>query len=379
MNYLLFTKVPPGTGLLLLLISSLAFSCRPNSRAVDLVQQRSFRQSALVRQDTYRLPASEQALLVSGKDIHLDFQGAVLEGFSSADQLIGTALLIKEAQRVTIENLYISGYQWGIIARGVEQLVLRNVHIDLLSRDLTRGGAAIGLERCTDFTVEDNRISRARCGIHLINSMRGALLRNEVRGFTSEGLRVFNSQTLLIRENYIHHGTGPGILLEESYRADTLLHNRLQQLGGDPVVRGVDGSGLYVGGNIPALPLGKKLSVSGTVPPSTASFPLLLNDGNPYSGSYPRLWYRQRKGREDKYLITGPPGNWRLLSASGYNGVRPRTGTTPATILAQQDTSDAGRLQLEFIGQAYRDEQGRMRPKGQPLRLDVSTTQHEEQ
>lgn len=95
------------------------------------------RESGTIRSGTYLIPgvASEAGMVITilGRDIELDFQGAVIQGASdqvSGDTLGGVGICLDQATNVTIKNLTLKGYRVGLQCKSCEGLVLENVDLE---------------------------------------------------------------------------------------------------------------------------------------------------------------------------------------------------------------------------------------------------------
>lgn len=185
-------------------------------------------QSLRVVPKTYRL--SGPPIIVRGDNITVDFDGATLVGtdpLADPDQPRDTAIIIDHGSNIRVVNAHIHRYKIGILARGTQQLALRNNDlsdnwkprlfsvveheslVDWLSfhhndkAEWLRFGAAIYLEDVTGADVRDNTAVRGMNGLLLVRTA-GAMIRDNTFSFNS--------------------GLGVGL-----YRSsdDTIIHNRL--------------------------------------------------------------------------------------------------------------------------------------------------------
>ncbi len=92
---------------------------------------------------------------------------------------------------------------------------------------------------------------------------------------------------------------------------------------------------------------------------------ILIDEWGPYNFKYPIIWLRDIQDNQYTFLLLGPQGNWKSVGGTGLKGFGPKTGTFPATIVAQKDPeSDEISLELEFIGEAITDQFGMHYKKG---------------
>ncbi len=95
----------------------------------------TLRETGLVRTGTYLIPGdsgSGAVVTVHGRNIEIDFQGAVLQGSSNgadSSQYQGTGLCIDQASKVSLKNLRIRGYRTGLLCKSCEDLVMDNVDL----------------------------------------------------------------------------------------------------------------------------------------------------------------------------------------------------------------------------------------------------------
>ncbi|RMG80385.1 MAG: hypothetical protein D6714_14765 [Bacteroidetes bacterium] len=92
---------------------------------------------------------------------------------------------------------------------------------------------------------------------------------------------------------------------------------------------------------------------------------ILVNEWGPYDFRYPVIWLRTIEDNRYVLLLLGPHGNWKCVGGRGLKSFGPKTGTFPATIIAEKlPGSDEIGLDLEFIGEAVTDQFGRQYPRG---------------
>lgn len=95
---------------------------------------------------------------------------------------------------------------------------------------------------------------------------------------------------------------------------------------------------------------------------------ILVDEWGPYDFRYPAAWLRDVDEEAFVFLLLGPEGNWALSGAEGFEQVRPKTGTFPATVIARRESGASGlSLSFKFVGQAVTDQFGRSYKKGQSV------------
>ncbi len=95
---------------------------------------------------------------------------------------------------------------------------------------------------------------------------------------------------------------------------------------------------------------------------------ILVDEWGPYDFRYPSIWLRKIEGNTYTLLLLGPQGNWKVTGAEGWTKLGPKTGTFPATIVAEKDpNADEVQLNLEFIGEALTDQFGNAYERGAPF------------
>ncbi len=95
------------------------------------------RESGTIRSGTYLIPGidSEEGVVITilGRDIELDFQGAVIQGASdqvSDGSLNGIGICLDQATNVANKNLTLKGYGNGKQCKSCEGLILEDVSLD---------------------------------------------------------------------------------------------------------------------------------------------------------------------------------------------------------------------------------------------------------
>ncbi len=99
---------------------------------------------------------------------------------------------------------------------------------------------------------------------------------------------------------------------------------------------------------------------------------ILMGEWGPYDFKSPKLGPMESllDGRR-RFEILGPPGEWRLLEASGVESVSVETGPVPGeiTVTPQSSSDTAIELQLDYVGSEVISTFGDTFPAGQPYRF----------
>ena len=183
---------------------------------------------------TYRLPASVDlktpAITIRGKDLTIDFNGAVLAGSPDAadpDGFAGIGILIDGGSNVTVKNAVIRGYKVGILARRSPGLHL--THNDLSYNWKQRLYSGIEQESLVDWMSyhqnEKDEWLRYGAAMYLSECDRAEIDHNTaVQG--QNGLMVTASRELKIWNNTFQFLSAIGVGL---YRVthSTIMHNRI--------------------------------------------------------------------------------------------------------------------------------------------------------
>lgn len=103
---------------------------------------------------------------------------------------------------------------------------------------------------------------------------------------------------------------------------------------------------------------------------------ILMDEWGPYNFTYPSVWLRAAEGNRYTFLLLGPPGNWKLDGGEGWASINQKTGSFPATVVAEKEPgAQVLRLDFTFLGPAFEDGFGRMVKKGAPHSFSFSRTE----
>lgn len=112
-------------------------SCGAGGKEWTVSRGMVIRETGSIRSGTYLIPGIEGAesvvMTILGRDIELDFQGAVIQGASdqvSGDSLHGVGICLDQASNVTVKNLTLKGYKIGLQCKSCVGLILENVDLE---------------------------------------------------------------------------------------------------------------------------------------------------------------------------------------------------------------------------------------------------------
>ena len=222
----------------------------------------------------YALPGlvdmDTSVLTIRGNDLILDFAGVVLDGSDGRlpDAFTGIAVRILDSRNVTIRNLTIRGYQIGLYAENVQNLVLENCNFshnyrqrlgskwdrealgdwlyyhDNENDEWFRYGAAAYLKQCDSALVRGLRVTQGQNGLMLVRSNHGLFYNNDIRFNSGLGIGMYRSSDNRIMHNRLDwnvrgysHGQyargqdSAGILLYEQCMRNTIAFNSATHSG----------------------------------------------------------------------------------------------------------------------------------------------------
>lgn len=190
--------------------------------------------SSNVYKDNYFLYSHDslnQAVInISGENIVIDFNGATLTGsedYGQPDLFNGTGIYISGGKNITIKNLKIRGFKIGLMAEGVEHLIIENCDFSYNYRPKLH--SIREREDITDWlSYHDNETDqwkRFGSGIYLKNCKK-AIIRTNKASQNQNALLMTLCDSAQIYNNVFDFNSGLGIgLYRSSY--NQILHNVL--------------------------------------------------------------------------------------------------------------------------------------------------------
>jgi nitrous oxidase accessory protein NosD len=239
--------------------------------------------SVRVRPGTYRLPASADlerpAIMIRGRNITVDFHGAVLQGSDAdadPDRFAGVAILVDGGEGVTVRGATVRGYKVGILARNSPKLhvthndlsynwkqrlysgIEKESLLDWMSYhqnekgEWLRFGAGIYLDRCDGAEIDHNSVVQGQNGL-MVTASKGLTIWNNTFQFLSSigvGLyRVSESRIMHNRIDWCVRGYSHGFYNRGQDSAGLLMYEQSTNnvVAVNSVTHGGDGLFLWAG------------------------------------------------------------------------------------------------------------------------------------
>lgn len=234
---------------------------------------------------TYNINAGDSTdqpvIIVEGNDMVIDFGGLVLQGSNdkkTPDEFYGLGILVKGGKNITIKNLTVKGYKWGLMAVGVDSLKLENCDFSYNYRqrlkstwekedvsdwmyyhdnendEWLRYGAAVYLKQCNNAIVKGLKVTQGMNGLMLVQCNNGLFYNNEIQFNSGLGIGMYRSSNNKVMHNkldwnvrgYVHgrYSRGQdsaGILVYQESHKNTFAYNSATHSG--------DGFFLWAGNN----------------------------------------------------------------------------------------------------------------------------------
>ncbi len=248
-------------------------SCN-SSEGLRLKQGMTISKSVTIAPNTYILNANQDkntpVLTIEGNDIVVDFNGAILQGNSKMDEpntFQGLGILVKGGENITIKNLIVKGYQFGLKAISVDSLKIENVDFSYNYRpkisevsikknrffsenkvkfeeEWLKYGAAVHLQKCNNALVKSLTITEGMNGLMLEGCNNGLFYNNTIQFNSGVGIGLYRSNLNRIAYNKLdwnihkmafergeegHHSAG--ILLHELSNENTIAYNSATHCG----------------------------------------------------------------------------------------------------------------------------------------------------
>lgn len=189
--------------------------------------------SVVIRQKVYSLQSTvtgHPVLEITGDNITIDFNGAVLQGSvsgQSPDSFKGLALFIHDSKKVTIKNLSAKGYKIAILARNTQNLTIEacdfsynyRPHLNSTQEkeDLSdwmsyhqneqdewlRYGAAMYLRFCNNAVIKNCTVTNGQNALMLMECNDGLIYNNNFSFNSGIGLGLYHSSNNKVLHNRI--------------------------------------------------------------------------------------------------------------------------------------------------------------------------------
>lgn len=200
-------------------------------KQVKLTKGMKIDHSVLIKKDTYTFLSNGDktaAIEIKGSNIEIDFNGAVLVGNSNEarpDKFSGIGIHIVEGSHITIKNAVIKGFKIGLLAKGIDHLVIENCDLSYNFRqhlgstrlwedpsdwqsyhhnekdEWMRFGAAMYLRNCDSIDIKDNKVNGGQCGLMITNCNGGTVYNNDFSFNSGIGIGLYRSSNNRIMNN----------------------------------------------------------------------------------------------------------------------------------------------------------------------------------
>ncbi len=437
---------------LLFAFSCSFYTCKKNAPA-GLRYGMLIQQSVSFEPDTIYLnnkaSFDQPAIKVTGKNITVDFNNSVIIGskdYYRPDSFRGLGLDINEGKNITIENLKIRGFKTGLRAKNIQGFKLINADLSynyrpklqslkaqknsLLKKNeknIRPEGAAIYLENCDSFFINQVNIQQVVHGLVLNQCNDGLIFQNNFSFNTQSGLQLIQSSGNRIIGNQLDWNTAgfsygqaaldlgaAGIHLQQKSSQNIIAFNSITH--NEKAIRfsnhgkqeATENSANLIAGNNFSYEVHKdtitkkgqntfiqneyenKSDVSSDTITSlkhiieelkVQQFPelkkqytgykhILMDDYGPYNFDYPFICTRDQSGEMHTLAIFGPFGNFKVTGVKGLKSTSKKRGALPVTlVLSSKADAQQIELEAEYIGSAFTDAYGVQHKKGIPVKL----------
>lgn len=224
---------------------------------------KTINRSVKIRPGTYTLTGSgsldQPAIIITGDNITVDFNGAVIVGDSKnkmPDAFLGLAILVKGGKNITIKNLTVKGFKVAFLARDIEQL--RVDHCDFSynyrqhlnstqeKEDMSdwmsyhhneqdewlRYGAALYLKNCLTPVITNCRVTGGQNALMMSGCRNGIIYNNDFSFNSGIGIGLYRSQLNTIAYNKVDfnvRGYSHGVYSRGQDSAGILVYEQSQQ------------------------------------------------------------------------------------------------------------------------------------------------------
>jgi parallel beta-helix repeat protein len=191
--------------------------------------------STIFQNEQYLIEADSSLQLplirISGKNIEVDFNQAILNGTKHPDRpdlLKGLAIYIAAgSENITIKNLSVHGYKIAVMAESVKQLLIINCDFSYNFRpelfstrekederdwmsyhhnesgEWKEKGAGIFLMKCNNAIIKNNRISGNQCALLMVQCEKAKVYDNNFSFNSGLGIGLYRSSNNLIYHNQL--------------------------------------------------------------------------------------------------------------------------------------------------------------------------------
>ena len=166
-------------------------------------------------------------IFISDPGTTLDGNGHTLSSYSYQD---GTGVEIEDTNGVTVKNLTLHGFRYGIFARGANYLPLEE-NVSLRNNTITESAKGIFMYRNTGFDISGNTVRGSDTAIQVLNSESGLVKDNVIEegmdsySWAMSVSSVSSSQILDNKADGVGSGFGLSQVNDIVFKGNTVLHS----------------------------------------------------------------------------------------------------------------------------------------------------------
>lgn len=253
----------------------LVFSNCNTSKEIRLKKGMTINKSMVIAHDIYKINGENNIenpiLIIEGNNIVVDFNGATLQGSTDKkmpNDFYGLGILIKNGQNITIKNLTIKGFKWGILATEVDSLQIDQVNLSYNYRPRLKStpqkkmptdarsynqlnndkwleyGSGVYLKKCNHAIVKQLNITESEHGLMIVQCQNGLFYNNNIRFNTGFGIGLNSSNHNKIMHNqldwnvkgyshevYANEQNSAGIWVDQQSNFNTIAYNSATHCG----------------------------------------------------------------------------------------------------------------------------------------------------
>ena len=328
-------------------------------------------QSTQFDQDTifWNLTNDQAGLIIdTEEDLILDFQEAVLCGKTfgqTPDLHQGTAIKVLKAKKLQIKNADFKAFKLGVVVEQVEELILENCsfnHFFSLPIGALQADNSVALKVEKASVLRLNKVNFKQLDLALkLDKVDHVLIDQSVFAWLKEGvINAKEAVSLSLKGSHLLYLGIPGSQ-NKIFNLPKVELDVGQNFWAH--VYGMEGPKNHLIGKEDQVAYFKTLPEDQWDKPALDALLLKYGVTTPevvlqdawvlYDHTYPKAWFRQFQNASDVFLLTAPPGNWRLIDGAGYDRVIPKTGTFPTTLRAEKKVqADSFALEFEYLGKS---------------------------
>ncbi len=187
--------------------------------------------SVKIKKAVYKLDAFDNpdkaAIIIEGNDITVDFNNSVLKGSNlkkKPDEFFGTALIIRNSERVIIKNLTAKGYKIALQATNAGSLTLENCNFSYNYRQQLQSTPG-KVNEADNITYEENNMLQHGAAIYFNNCDLAIIKSCKVTG-GQNALLMKDCDDALIYNNDFSFNSGIGLAMYNCSR-NKMVYNKL--------------------------------------------------------------------------------------------------------------------------------------------------------